>query len=123
MTDLVLGPGLTVSCRSERGYLVAGLSGSLDGSSAPALRECLLVLVRQCAGRLVVDLAGVSVADASGLTVLVGTGRRARLLGGSLRLAAPRPGVADVLASTGLDRHLDIHATVAAAVAGGVAAA
>lgn len=111
-------PARVISRRVERGHLVVGLAGVLDGTSAPALREYLLLLVHQCAGRLVIDLSAVSRADAGGLTVLVGTARRARLLGGMLRLAAPRPVVADVLVATGLDRHLDIHAAVAAAVNG-----
>jgi hypothetical protein len=53
---------------------------------------------------------------ASGLTVLVGTRRRAGLLGGYLRLAAPSPEVARVLSLTGLDQHLDIFPTVDAAI-------
>jgi hypothetical protein len=48
--------------------------------------------------------------------VLVGTGRRAGLLGGFLRLAAPAPAVAWVLRVTGLHRQLDIFATVQAAI-------
>ena len=41
----------------------------------------------------VIDLSKVSHCDASGLAVLIGTGRRARLLGGFLRLAAVSPQV------------------------------
>ncbi len=107
---------MAVSCRSEPGYLVVCLSGSLDGASAPALREYLLRIVHQCDGRLVLDLAAVGYADVSGLTAVVGTGRRARLLGGWLRVAAPAPMVANVLAATGLDRQLDIYDSVEAAV-------
>jgi anti-anti-sigma factor len=110
------GPGLSVSSRSERGCVIAALSGELDITCAPALREQLLGLLRPGAGRLVIDLSRVSYADASGLAVLVGTGRRAGLLGGFLRLAAPAPAVAWVLRVTGLHRQLDIFATVQAAI-------
>jgi hypothetical protein len=48
----------------------------------------------------------------------VGSGRRARLLGGFLRLAAPSMAVAGVLAATGVDQHLEIFPTVKAAIAG-----
>jgi STAS domain-containing protein len=48
----------------------------------------------------------------------VGSGRRARLLGGSLRLAAPSPEVARVLSATGMNQHLDIFPTVRAAITG-----
>jgi anti-anti-sigma factor len=107
---------MAISCRQEPGYLVVALSGSLDGASAPALREYLLRMVHQCDGHLVADLSGISYADVGGLTVVVGTGRRARLLGGWLRLASPSPMLADLLAGTGLDRQLDIYASVEAAV-------
>jgi anti-anti-sigma factor len=55
------------------------------------LREHLLGLLRPGASRLVIDLSGVTFCDASGLAVLVGVARRAGLLGGVLRLAAPAP--------------------------------
>jgi anti-sigma B factor antagonist len=110
------GPGLSISSRSERGCVIAALSGELDITCAPALREQLLGLLRPGTGRLVIDLSRVSYADASGLAVLVGTGRRAGLLGGFLRLAAPAPPVANVLRVTGLRRQLDVFPTVQAAI-------
>jgi anti-sigma B factor antagonist len=107
--------GLIVTSRTRhRGYVIAALSGELGLAAAPVLREQLLNLPSQ----LIIDLSGVRGADASGLAVLVGTGRRARLLGGFLRLAAPSMAVAGVLAATGIDQHLDIFPTVKAAIAG-----
>ena len=110
------GPGLSVSARSERGCVIVALSGELDITCARALREQLLALLRPGTG-LVIDLSRVSYADANGLAVLVGTGRRAGLLGGFLRLAAPAPAVAEVLRVTGLHRQLDVFPTVQAAIA------
>lgn len=109
-------PGVTVSCRADRSCLVVTLSGALDVTSSPALREWLLRVLRLAASRLVIDLSSVSHADASALTVLVGTQRRAGLLGGFLRLAAPTPRVASALRATGLDMRLDIYPTVEAAI-------
>jgi anti-anti-sigma factor len=111
-------PGLSVVTRTERGHIIAALSGELDVASAPELREELLGLLRPAASRLVVDLSAVRYADASGLAVLVGTGRRATLLGGFLRLAAPTPAVTRVLSLTGLHRLLDIFPSVQAAITG-----
>ncbi len=108
--------GLSVSSRTEDAHTIAALSGELDIACAPALREQLLGLLRPAASRLVIDLSQVSYADASGLAVLVGTGRRAGLLGGYMRLAAPTPGVANVLRITGLHLRLDIFPTVQAAI-------
>jgi anti-anti-sigma factor len=110
--------GLALTSRADRGgYVIAALSGELGIASAPALRDQLLRLLR-AASHLIIDLSAVEHADASGLAVLVGSRRRARLLGGSLRLAAPSPEVARVLSATGMNQHLDIFPTVRAAITG-----
>lgn len=100
------------------GAVIVAIGGDLDIASAPAVRERLLSLLRPGACRLVIDMSAVRYADASGLAVLVSTQHRAVLLGGGLRLAAPRPEVAGALAVTGLSRHLAAYPTVRAAVAG-----
>jgi len=40
------GPGLSVSSRSERACVIAALTGELDITCVPALREHLLGLLR-----------------------------------------------------------------------------
>jgi anti-sigma B factor antagonist len=111
--------GLDVSCRTDRGYLIATLRGALDAAVAPALRECLLRLVHESVGRLIIDLSAVAYADVSCLAVLVGTGRQARLLGGLLRLAAPPVAeAASTLRMTGLDRQLHVYQSVEVAITG-----
>jgi anti-sigma B factor antagonist len=110
--------GLSLFSRADRGgCVIAALSGELGIASAPALRDQLRSLLR-AASHLIIDLSAVEHADASGLAVLVGSGRRARLLGGSLRLVAPSPEVARALSATGLNQHLDIFPTVRAAITG-----
>jgi anti-anti-sigma factor len=101
-------PSLDISTRTVGGITIAELAGELDIASAPALREQLLSLLRPGSSRLVIDLSKVSICDASGLAVLVGVSRRARLLGGFLRLAAVSPQADRVLHVTGLHRHLPI---------------
>jgi len=109
---------LSLPSRADRGgYVVAAFRGDLGIVSAHALREQLLSLLRG-ASDLIIDLSAVEDADASGLAVLVGSGHRARLLGGSLRLAAPSPEVARVLSAAGVDRHLGIFPAVRAAILG-----
>lgn len=117
-SETTANPGLSLSARAAGGITIAELTGELDVASAPALRDQLLSLLRPGSNRLVVDLSGVSFCDASGLAVLVNTGRRARLLGGFLRLAAVSPQAGRVLTITGLHRHLAIFPTVQAAVTG-----
>jgi anti-anti-sigma factor len=109
-------PGMNVSCRTDRGYFVTSLRGALVAAVAPALREYLLRIVHESVGLLVIDLSAVTRADVNGLTVLVGAGRRASLLGGLLRLAAPAAGVAAALRTTGLDRQLHVYHSVEAAI-------
>jgi anti-anti-sigma factor len=111
-------PGLYVSAHTENRVTIAELTGELDIASAPDLRERLLALLRPASGQLVIDLSRVSFCDANGLAVLLGTSRRARLLGGLLRLAAVPPEVSRVLRSTGLDRHLPVFPTVGLAAGG-----
>ena len=107
-SGITVNPNLDISTRTVDGITTAELAGELDIASAPALREQLLSLLRPGSSRLVIDLSKVSICDASGLAVLVGVSRRARLLGGFLRLAAVSPQADRVLHSTGLHRHLPI---------------
>jgi anti-sigma B factor antagonist len=111
-------PGLGLTAQTANGITIAELTGELDIASAPALRDQLLNLLRPGSSRLVVDLSRVSFCDASGLAVLVSTARRARLLGGFLRVAAASPQVGHVLNITGLDRHLANFPSVQAAATG-----
>jgi anti-anti-sigma factor len=113
-----IGPVTFAVLTAPGGAVTVAIGGDLDIASAPAVRERLLSLLRPGACRLVIDMSAVRYADASGLAVLVSTQRRAVLLGGGLRLAAPRPEVARALAVTGLSRHLAAYPTVRAAVAG-----
>lgn len=117
-SDTGRGPGLSLRTHTEGTHIIAALTGELDIGSAPALREQLLNLLRPADSRLVLDLSAVSYADATGLAVLVGTGRRAGLLGGFLRLAAPVPAVTRVLRLTGLYWQFDIFPSVRAAITG-----
>jgi anti-anti-sigma factor len=107
-SGFTVNPSLDISIRTVGGITIAGLAGELDVASAPALREQLLSLLRPGSSRLVIDLSKVRICDASGLAVLVGVSRRARLLGGFLRLAAVSPQADRVLHITGLHRHLPI---------------
>ena len=107
-SGITVNPSLDISTRTVAGITIAELAGELDIASAPALREQLLSLLRPSSSRLLIDLSKVSLCDASGLAVMVGISRRARLLGGFLRLAAVSPQVDQVLHITGFHRHLPI---------------
>jgi anti-anti-sigma factor len=104
--------------RIAGGFAIVKFRGELDLTCSPALRDQLLGLLHRRSNHLILDLSAVTYCDASGLAVLLGTAHRARLLAGSVRLAAISPQVEHALQRTDLHRHLDIFATVAAATAG-----
>jgi anti-anti-sigma factor len=95
---------------------VVRLSGGLDLAAAPELREQLIDVLHRGPQLLILDLSRVLTCDAAGLAVLIGTQRRARLLGIKMRLLAPSLPVTRVLRSTGLHRSFTIHAVNQAAV-------
>ena len=88
------------------GRTIIRLRGALDIDAAPALRERLIDVLHRGTGLLVLDLSHVLSCDASLLAVLIGTQRRARLLGTMVRLAAPSLPVTKVMRSTGLGPQL-----------------
>jgi anti-anti-sigma factor len=102
---------------APHGWTLVRLRGELDVASAPDLRERLLDLLnRLTPSGLILDLSKLDFIDSSGTAVLVGTERRARLLGCTLVLVAPRAPVSRVLQICGLDQHFLIVRNVAAAV-------
>ena len=99
------------------GRIIVRLSGSLDFAAAKELRERLIDVLHRGASPLIIDLSRVPSGDEAGLAVLIGTQRRARLLGSEMLLAAPSPPVAELLRSTGLHRHFTVYPDIPAALA------
>jgi anti-anti-sigma factor len=106
-----------ISTHARGGCTIVRLCGALDIEVVPALRERLIDVLHRGPGLLVLDLSQVLSCDASGLVVLIGTQRRARLLGIMMRLAAPSPPVTRLLRSTGLYRSFTICPDLGAALA------
>ena len=96
---------------------IVRLRGPLDFGATKELRERLIDVLHRGANPLIIDLSRVPSGDAAGLAVLIGTQRRARLLGSVVLLAAPGVPVAELLRSTGLHRHFTIYPDVHAALA------
>jgi anti-anti-sigma factor len=99
------------------GPAILSLRDGLDQAAAPALRERLLDVLRRRPDLLILDLSGTPSCDVAGLAVLIGTQRRARLLGIATRLVAPSLAVRRVLRSTGLDRSFTICPDLSGALA------
>jgi anti-anti-sigma factor len=87
---------------------IISLRDGLDFTAAPALRERLIDLLHRGTDLLILDLSRVTSCDAAGLAVLIGTQRRARPIGITMRLVAPSLPVSKVLGATGLKRNFTI---------------
>jgi anti-anti-sigma factor len=96
---------------------IISLHEGLDVAAAPALREALIHVLHRGTGLLILDLSDVPTCDAAGLAVLIGTQRRAGLLGTTMRLVAPSLPVMRVLRSTGLGHRFTICPDLSGALA------
>jgi anti-sigma B factor antagonist len=100
------------------GWTLARVGGELDVATAPRLREQLLAAITSGGPRLILDLGDVDFLDSTGLGVIVGLLKRARTLGGDLRLVCPSPAIRKVFEITALDRTMPLADTVDEALAG-----
>jgi anti-sigma B factor antagonist len=103
---------LVVAVEEQGGWAVARVSGDLDLTTAPRLRERLVQVVVGGQPRVVLDLQDVDFVDSTGLGVIVGLLKRTRSQGGDLRLVSTRSGLRRILALTSLDHALPLAATV-----------
>lgn len=93
----------------SQGGPVVSLSGELDLSSAPALRNALVEAVADHrGGTVVVDLDGVTALDDVGLGVLLGAAGRAREAGGDVVLVASADRLRARFDLTGLSRAIEV---------------
>ena len=106
-----MGDELSVTVRRERGAVIAEVTGDIDMSTVPRLRERLFELA-DTGQPLIVDLNRITFIDSAGLGVLVSTARRAHVHGGSLHAVCSRPQTRKLLWLTGVDRRIPLSATV-----------
>jgi anti-sigma B factor antagonist len=106
-----MGDAPTITVRRERGVVIAAVTGDIDISTVPQLRERLFELAENGA-TLIVDLNRVTFIDSAGLGALVGTARHATAHGGSLHAVCSRPQTRKLLWLTGVDRRIPLAATV-----------
>jgi anti-sigma B factor antagonist len=99
------------------GVSVIGVSGDVDVSSSPALRDRLTDVLDSGGGTVVVDLSDVTFLDSTGLGTLVGAFKHAEERGGSLPIVCPHERILKLFRITGLDTVFTIHDAVPAAVA------
>jgi anti-sigma B factor antagonist len=96
---------------------VVAAPGEIDLTVAEGFRDALLATLNTGALGLIVDLTRTSFIDSAGVTALVRASRRAAASEATMRLAVTGAPVLRVLTLVGIDRLIEIHPTVAAAVA------
>jgi anti-sigma B factor antagonist len=96
---------------------VVAAPGEVDLTTAEGLKDTLLSALNAGALSLVVDLTETTFLDSAGVTAVVRASRRAATSEATMRLAVTAPAVLRVLNLVGVDRLLEVHPSVAGAVA------
>ncbi|HEX8954184.1 MAG TPA: STAS domain-containing protein [Polyangia bacterium] len=104
--------------RSERdGVTVLTLAGSLDAATSAGLKTEVVVLSDAGKTRVAVDLGRLTLIDSTGVGVLISLFKRARAAGGAVHFAAIGGQPKEIFRLLRLDRSLDLHPTLADALA------
>lgn len=97
--------------------VVLTLTGDVDLSTAPTLRNEITRVVSDGHDDLILDLEGVPFLDSTGLGVLVGRLKAVRMLGGDMCLVTTQERTLRNFSITGLDKVFRIYSSVEEAVA------
>lgn len=96
---------------------VVTATGEIDITNAEGLRDALLTALNAGAAGLIADMTATTFLDSAGITALVRAARRATATGATLRLAVTATPVLRVLSLVGLNRLIEVHPSLAEAVA------
>jgi anti-anti-sigma factor len=96
---------------------VIAAAGEIDLTNAGSFRDALLTALNAGAFGLIVDLTAATFLDSAGVNALVRASRRASATGATLRLAVAAPALLRVLNLVGVDQLIEVHPSVAEAVA------
>jgi anti-anti-sigma factor len=96
---------------------VVAVPVELDLTIADGLREALLDVLNAGALGLVVDMTLTTFCDSAGISAITRAVRRAAAHGATMRLAVTSPAVLRVLDLVGIDRLIEVHPDVTAALA------
>jgi anti-sigma B factor antagonist len=96
---------------------VVTATGEVDLTNAEGFRDAMLSALNAGALGLVVDMTMTTFLDSAGVTALVRATRRAAASDATVRLAVTAAPVLRVLNLVGIDRLLEVHPSVSAALA------
>ncbi|HWO99349.1 MAG TPA: STAS domain-containing protein [Methylococcus sp.] len=103
---------LDITCHHREPYLVATLSGRIDAAASRAFEEQALDWLQSGARDLVFDLSQVPYISSAGLRVFLLVAKKAREVGGSVKLCALTPAVSDVFEISGFRALFPIFTTL-----------
>ena len=89
--------------RTTDGQTLVNVRGELDIATAEQAHAYLRDLMSKVRGQVTLNVAELTFCDAAGLSVLAKVASYARVLGGSVQLAAPRPSLVRIMHITGMD--------------------
>ena len=110
---------LSLHVHTAGGLPVFAISGSLDIATSPTVRAALSEAAERGNHDLVVDLTNVEFLDSTGLGALIGAQRRAKEVGGHVRLVAKEGQILRLLRITGLLKVFAVYADLDAALSEG----
>jgi anti-sigma B factor antagonist len=87
---------------------VLDLTGEVDSYNSPRLKERMTALLDEGTANLTLNLTDVEYIDSTGLGTLVAGLKRAKEMGGGIRLICPRSEIYKVFTITGLVRVFDM---------------
>ncbi len=99
------------------GVTVLALTGRLDGLHAGEVEQRISETLANNCERLVLDCSGIEYASSSGLRVLLVTAKRLKAMSGRCAFAALSPTLREIFSVSGFLDVMEIHDTVARAVA------
>jgi anti-sigma B factor antagonist len=104
------------SITAGNGCAVLRVAGEIDVYTAPELRERVIHLIDSGTMHIIADLRGVDFLDSTGLGALVGSLKRLRTDGGSLKLVINADRILHLFRITGLNRAFALHPSVPDAI-------
>lgn len=100
---------LNVTSETKGNVAVIGVSGRVDGFSAPQLDDALQGAIKDKHNKIVVDLGGTEFMSSAGMRALLKARLEVQDKKGELRLAAPSDYLLDSLKLVGLDKLFHIY--------------
>jgi len=102
----------TIKDKNGNDVVLFKLFGDLDAFSSRDFKSLVIDFAEKGHSRYIVDLSGTPFIDSSGLVALISLLKRARMMGGYLRLVGVQEPIMEIFSITGLDRVFEFYDSV-----------